>query len=172
MGLEDIAEKLRELAKIEGRVGILPEEGRAMKRERRLAKDGTVIESTSTRITVAEAAIYNELGTLRIPARPVYRATARHPETRAIIAGLGLDLEQIPAGTQRDAVELFKVVGARLLARLSEAVQGRTDPHNAPATIEQKGFDDPLINTRQTLQSLSFEIRKSGRRIYKRKTTE
>lgn len=164
--LERIAEALRAAQDLDGRVGILPEEGREMKRERRVTTDGTVIESTSTRITVAEAAIYNELGTHRIPARPVYRATARHPEARAIIAAMGLGIEQTRTGA--DVLRFFEETGRRLLKMLADAVEGRTDPHNAPSTVAQKGFDDPLINTRQTLQSLSFEVRRNGRRVRKR----
>lgn len=162
MSLEDYADKLRELAKLELVFGLQHEAGRQAKQFRRIRRDGTV-ETGVEAITVAQAAIANEFGTARIPARPVYRSLARHPETRAIIAGVGLKLRD--ESNPRRMVALFAQTGARLVARLEDAIVNRTDPVNAPRTISEKGKDDPLRNTDQFLNSQSYAVYRSGLKV-------
>lgn len=160
--LRQYAKKLEELAKLELTFGLHREEGRQAKKFRRIRKDGTV-ETGVESITVAEAAIANEYGTARIPARPVYRSLARHPETRAIVAGAGLKMRD--TDNPRRMVSIFAATGARLVSRLEDAIVDRTDPVNAARTIAEKGKDDPLRNTDQFLESQSFAVYRSGLKV-------
>lgn len=145
--LRRLSTRLRQVDDLEGFVGLPSSEGRKQKIERRVREDGTVEISIGT-VTLAETAVYNEYGTDRIPARPVYRAFSRTAGTRALIAGLGLYLQPSQLVT-RDPIASFESTGRRLLENLIKAIEGRKDPANAGLTVKQKGFDDPLINSGQ-----------------------
>lgn len=168
MTLKEYKERLLELGLYGLKVGLAKKEGGLHKTDRYVQEDGTVVTFTRTDVSLFQTAVWNEYGTATIPARRAYRATAFHPEIRAEVAALGLDLRDVlrGQGTARPAMA-FATAGTRILAHLKSAIIERTRPRNAPYTVKRKGFDDPLVNTRQFERSQSWQVTRRGQKVRK-----
>ena len=107
-------------------------------------------------------AIYNALGTDIIPARPTLEPTMNRTidliraENKAIARTVNRGADPVP-------------LMDRLASRLEDAVVAviveLQDPPNAPSTVAQKGFDDPLIGAGPDGGRLVAEV--ASRRIRK-----
>jgi len=98
------------------------------------------------RTSVAVVAAANEFGTSTIPARSFMRTTV--DEQRRIMAketerdiGRTLDLKEKKGEVLSDTAE-------KLRDAIKKKIETLSSPANAARTIKQKGFNNPLIETR------------------------
>lgn len=56
------------------------------------------------------------------------------------------------------ARELYEEVGLLIKQRIKDEIVLKTLPHNAPLTIENKGKDDPLVDTGALHSSIDFKV--------------
>ena len=147
--------ELEDLRTLKIEIGLAPEEGKAFKRELR---DGGETEQTNLLINVATAAMENEYGKRGIPARPAWRQSFKSHETRRLAQKFGVGLRTARGQSRKDLTEAATVLGQALVDLLRRTIEGWTRPPNSPRTIADKGFNDPLISTKQTVESLSARV--------------
>lgn len=112
-------------------------------------------------LTLAEIAIVNEFGSEdgRIPERAAWRGawTANLDKYQAAmdtIVGEAVQAQDTAGSFKRGLLELgYEVVGD-----LQEAITAFDDPPNADLTIAIKGFDNPLVHTGRTRQTIDAEL--------------
>lgn len=56
------------------------------------------------------------------------------------------------------AKELYKRLGRSIKAHIQHNIQVQNDPKNAPLTVENKGKNDPLVDTGSLLRSISWKV--------------
>ena len=88
----------------------------------------------------AKKALYNEFGTDKIPARPFIRR--------------GLD------NIEKELDKKPEQIGSKMVQNIKKAINNSDYPQNAISTIKKKGFDFPLIETRDMYNSLTFRVSK------------
>lgn len=112
--------------------------------------------------SIAEYAVYNELGTSRIPARPFMRTVAKEkPKT-----WIGMMVRHIRGRATDPAIwkDALGVAGEQMKADIKDSIQNGNWTPNAPATVaakKRKGKvepDHPLIDTGQMLAAVSYEV--------------
>lgn len=110
-------------------------------------------------VDMAQIAMFNELGTSDIPARPFLRKTMEDNEDD-IRAFCGERMQEIAAGgTAEDALKKLGVYGKSLVqAKIKDGVW----KPNAPSTIKKKKSDKPLIDTGKMRQSVNYVIKEKG----------
>ena len=106
-----------------------------------------------------DIAIYNELGTEHIPARPFMRDFANKNE-HVLVKAMDRQAKNVFAG----------MPVATALAQLGEFAQKHQKSHirqafrwakpNAPSTIRQKGSSKPLIDTGALVNAVRYEVLK------------
>ena len=52
----------------------------------------------------------------------------------------------------------LKIVGASVANTLEGVMEGWTTPMNAPLTIELKGFNDPLVETHELIDNITYMV--------------
>lgn len=108
---------------------------------------------------MAQIALIHELGTSEIPARPFLRQTTED-HSDDIKAFCGEKLRDIAeGGTAEEALKQLGVYGKGLVQ--AQIKDGSFLP-NAPATIQKKKSDKPLIDTGQMRQSVHYVIQQKG----------
>lgn len=129
--------KLRKLAGSNGRVKVGFPEGKA---------DDKIIDR----------AVWNEFGTKTIPPRPFMRFAMEN--------GVGdfkreakIQARRVLAGETTMNGALSRI-GLNGVDHIQESIKGLRSPANAQSTIEQKGSDNPLIDTGEMRQSVTFEV--------------
>lgn len=126
--------------------------------------EGTGQKSSGERgeATVAEYAAYNEFGTNTIPARPFMSTTI--DENRSRYAKLAQSyMEKALLGGARDPVmATLKRLGNDVRNDLIQAIVAWDDPPNAESTVEQKGANNPLVDTGHMSRAIIWEIRAVG----------
>lgn len=145
-------------------VGLAPEEGGQKKKELR---EGGSLLITSPNRNVATAAQFNEFG-IGVPMRPAWRTTARSAAVKALAARFGRRLSHARR-PKADRVPLAVVAlagefGQSVAQELAATIRDWTTPPNAERTVRDKGFNDPLVATEQTVDSLSAQVKMRGRR--------
>ncbi|MDZ9097532.1 hypothetical protein SND70_15920 [Escherichia coli] len=86
------------------------------------------------------------------PPRPFFRnAIAEHEEEwkeqAALLIERGDDIE-----------EVFSMLGTIIAADIQQSIRSLDSPPLSPVTIARKGFDKPLIDTKNMLDSVSYEV--------------
>ena len=128
------------------------------------ARAGIPAGATSTGgKSIPEYAVYNELGTSRIPSRPFMRTTAseHQDEWCQTLAGI-LNYKQIDKDGAKRAMGL---VGEQMKAHIQQTIQKGSFASNAPSTVENKRRkgkvepNHPLIDTGQMLASIISEVK-------------
>lgn len=103
---------------------------------------------------VAEVAFSNEFGKPENnqPPRPFMRLTVKKHSKDWI--------KTVGTAIQRGATteQALTVAGGVMVAHIQQSIIDFDDPPNAAYTIEKKGFNNPLIDTRVMLKSVSFEV--------------
>ena len=100
----------------------------------------------------AQKAHDNEYGVGHIPPRPFMRKFARDVRN-------GLRLDKIQEfGGKADYLQVTQI-GAILVSDLQEIIEDWSKPPNAPLTIKIKGFNNPLIHTREMIQSADYWVK-------------
>ncbi|EHE5125993.1 hypothetical protein JMY69_000859 [Salmonella enterica] len=105
-------------------------------------------------IPVPMVAATNEFGNPahNQPPRPFFRnAIAEHEEEwkeqAALLIERGDDIE-----------EVFSMLGTIISADIQQSIRTLDSPQLSPVTIARKGFDKPLIDTKNMLDSVSYEV--------------
>ncbi|EFC1656255.1 TPA: hypothetical protein JLC35_000359 [Escherichia coli] len=105
-------------------------------------------------IPVPMVAATNEFGNPahNQPPRPFFRnAIAEHEEEwkeqAALLIERGDDIE-----------EVFSMLGTIIAADIQQSIRSLDSPPLSPVTIARKGFDKPLIDTKNMLDSVSYEV--------------
>lgn len=105
-------------------------------------------------IPVPMVAATNEFGNPahNQPPRPFFRnAIAEHEEEwkeqAALLIERGDDIE-----------EVFSMLGTIITADIQQSIRSLDSPPLSPVTIARKGFDNPLIDTKNMLDSVSYEV--------------
>lgn len=115
-------------------------------------QQGSGREESTDMISLAEIALINEFGDGNIPSRPAIRKT--FDDNKELIIDYvkrqyALYVEEaINIGTMLNKVGSFY---SNLMKK--EFLELRVPP-NAPMTIQAKGFDDPLIDSGQTVETI------------------
>lgn len=133
---------LRELADKEVRIGF--QHGEAAE------EDGT---------DICDIAMWNELGTEHIPARPFLRKSVDE-NTAEINAFLQERKEDILRGAP--AQQILNDIGNFQHDLIQEKITEGSYPPNAASTIRKKGSDKPLIDTGTMRGSVHYVIRRKG----------
>lgn len=104
---------------------------------------------------VAEVAFFNEFGVPEHnqPARPFFRNMIaenqdKWPEQMAAQA----------KGTNYDGPRVLGLMGELIKGELQQSINDLTEPTLSPITVAQKGFDKPLIDTGQMLNSVTYKV--------------
>lgn len=87
----------------------------------------------------AMKALWNEFGTDKIPARPFIRR--------------GLD------NIEEELNKSPEQIGVKMVQNIKKAINDSNYPRNAVSTVKKKGFDFPLIDTREMYNSLTFRVK-------------
>ena len=106
-------------------------------------------------IAVAEYAMYNEYGTLRIPSRPFLRFALDSFGEAAWLPELA---DLLREGVEPEAA--LARVGAQAQADVRRVIEAWAEPPNSPATIARKRSkrDNPLVDSGDLLDAIDFEI--------------
>jgi hypothetical protein len=145
-GWSALKEHVKRAGKIAVKVGILEAAGNHQN-----------VEEGEPQKTVAELAVVNEYGSSdgRIPARPAWRNSLDESRER-ITKALGKVAEEIVGGA---AVEVaMSKIGLLGQAIVRRGITRLREPPNAPLTIAKKGSSNPLIDTSQTRNAVTFEL--------------
>lgn len=114
---------------------------------------------------VLDRAFYNEFGTEHIPERPFMRLALKKGGpalTNALeVGGVGIIRAaangQDVVGAKRRALG---VIGIEAQGLIQESITSLSSPPNAASTIRQKGSSNPLIETGQMRQSVTWRVKK------------
>lgn len=101
--------------------------------------------------SVALVAAANNFGTARIPARPFFSnmVADKSPAWGRTLANL----------IERHGVEkAMNLMGEGIKSQLQESIRETNEPPLAESTIERKGFDKPLIETSNMINSVDYEV--------------
>lgn len=132
---------LEGLGKLQVRVGI---------------QQGTVNEDG---VDMVDIAMFNELGTVRIPSRPFLRDSV-DAHTDEINAFLQSMRSQLVRGSS--AEQILKKIGVFQKGLIQEEIVNGDFVPNSPETIKRKGSDKPLIDTGRMRQSINYVIQEKG----------
>jgi hypothetical protein len=100
---------------------------------------------------------YNEIGAGNNPARPFLRTT--HDERKYSWARtMQKDFARVIDGLI-SGQGMMESIGEIAAADIRQSIVRWDDPPNAPRTIAQKGFDDPLIETGEMRDAVDYEVR-------------
>lgn len=105
-------------------------------------------------IPVPMVAATNEFGNPahNQPPRPFFRnAIAEHEEEWKEQAALLIERGD-------DIKEVFSMLGTIIAADIQQSIRSLDSPPLSPVTIARKGFDKPLIDTKNMLDSVSYEV--------------
>ena len=105
---------------------------------------------------VAEYALDNEFGTHKIPARP-FIGTATDEQGAGWVDTVKKQVPLVLTQKMKLSV-LMDTVGKKMRFAIKDQIKFITIPKNAPATIEKKGFDNPLIDTGLMLETVDYEV--------------
>jgi hypothetical protein len=143
-GRREVAAQLRALADVWAKIGVI---GQARRED----------EETDQ----VEVAAANEFGTSTIPERSFIRSTVdeRQADLREVVRAV---TREVAAG-RRSAREAGGILGQWMQAAIRQQIVDVDTPPNAPETIERKVSSNPLIDTGQMRQSITYEV-ETGRR--------
>lgn len=148
---EKLLKELKHLKKMQVRVGVQGGEPHKVR-----AEDGKETWGAD----LVDIAIWNELGTDRIPARPFLGQTV--DQHGAEIQKAAAQLVQKICKGQLDAQSSFKQLGVLTVGYVQNQITNGDFEPNFPSTIRRKGSDHPLIDTGQLRRGISYVICKKG----------
>lgn len=101
---------------------------------------------------VAQVALENEYG-IGVPVRPFFRGMIADSSPR-----LGKKLGVILEETDYDTKAAFGLMGENMKDALTDSIVAFSSPANSAATIEKKGFNNPLVDTGHMGGSTGYEV--------------
>lgn len=123
-------------------------------------KKGKRHNGTSSQTDLVDIALYNELGTSTIPARPFFAQTVQVHEEEIREAAVS-EVSQALLG-EKDSQQAFEVIGEDVRKKVQNRIDEGQFVPNAPSTIRRKGHDHPLIDTGTMRDSISYTICEKG----------
>lgn len=111
---------------------------------------------TGSDLTVAEVAVFNEFGTENIPERSFMRSTLKEEKQPIIGLSKGL-LKDIVKG-KKDTKTGLGLIGEFTADAIKLKIVDIKTPPNAPGTIKRKGSSNPLVDTSQLKNSITYEV--------------
>jgi butyrate kinase len=108
---------------------------------------------------VVTIAFANEFGYQNIPERSFLRAGFDSNQSRINQICESL-LDRVLQGDITVAA-MYEAIGAEITGMIQDYMTNLRDPPNAPATIEQKGSSNPLIDTGQLRSSITWKVVRS-----------
>lgn len=113
---------------------------------------GAIVPSPAT---LAEIAMYNELGTSTIPARPfMKRAFENNKDEIEDFISQGLKKIAVSGKFQ----QFLQLLGVKLVDVVQSEIEEGSFTPNSAATIRRKGSATPLIDTATLKNSVGYEI--------------
>lgn len=91
--------------------------------------------------------------TITIPSRPFFRGMIAANKSE-----WGPQLGKIIKGADYDSAVALGRLGQLVKEQLQESIREFSDPANAKSTIAKKGFDKPLIESSNMLNTADFEV--------------
>lgn len=113
-------------------------------------------QKEGTDITVAGVGFANEFGTETIPERSFLRSTTQSSK-KQIVSLIKKLRKKVHDGSmgQKQALGLL---GAFISDEVKKKIVAIKSPPNAPATIAKKGSSNPLVDTGQLKNSITWEV--------------
>ena len=111
---------------------------------------------TAEPVTILQIGIWNEFGTVNIPARSFVRAWFDESSGR-MRAVLVPQMRHVVAGDITAEIALERV-GLWAVGQMQFRIAQGIDPENAQSTIDRKGSSTPLIDTGILRSSLSYRV--------------
>jgi len=143
LGLEQLVRDLQVLDRTRVQVGVV---GEAASRP---TADG--------QLKLGELALIQELGTARIPARPVI-----HPELHGDVAREEAVKVARAVISFENVDQALEAAGERIARSMRDRIlRGDLRP-NAAETVRKKGFDHPLIDTSELLGAIGHQLVREG----------
>ena len=141
---KDFFKKIKQLAKLEVCIGF--------QRGSNTNDDG---------VDMVDIAVWNELGTAKMPARPFLRHTADNNKTNIEKLAV-LKFKEILNGKTEE--EALNDIGIIIKALVQDTITHSKDwaIENKQSTIKRKKSDTPLIDTGQMLQAVNYFIKEKG----------
>jgi hypothetical protein len=102
---------------------------------------------------VAQVAFWNEFGTSRTPPRPFMRQTVAQGQKT-----WGAALAKIAVATNYDSEKTLSLMGEGIKGQIQKSINQFTTPELSAATVRQKGFAKPLIDTAVMLRSVDYQV--------------
>ncbi|MEO1268452.1 MAG: hypothetical protein AAFX99_10150 [Myxococcota bacterium] len=123
---------------------------------KRLSGGGAGVEVGIFDPEQASKAVFNEYGTSDIPERSFLRATfdAQRP---AMVRQLAKGASQVMEG-KATLEQVLDGVGADLVEDIKRTIANMSSPPNAPGTINQKGANDPLVDTGAMMAAVEHKV--------------
>lgn len=109
-------------------------------------------------VDMLDIAVFNELGTADIPARPFVRNAAE--KNRQDIATVMDHLARKVEGGAADADTALETLGQWYQGRQQAHIRSGEFVPNAPATIKKKGSSVPLIDKGKLVNAVRYEVLK------------
>jgi hypothetical protein len=107
-------------------------------------------------LTVASIGFIHEFGTEDIPERSFMRSTLREKKKEIITLQKQL-LRKIVNGSS-NTVKALGLLGEVMADFISQKITTLKTPPNAPGTIIAKGSSNPLVDTGQLRNSITYEV--------------
>lgn len=108
---------------------------------------------------ICDVAVYNELGTENIPARPFLRDSVDNHESE-INAFLQQKKKDLVRG--KSAEQVLKEIGIFQKDLIQEEITSGSFVPNADSTIRKKGSSKPLVDSGRMRQSVNYVIKEKG----------
>lgn len=115
-------------------------------------------------VTIREYALYNELGTSKIPARPFFRTAVMFPEgKKALIKRIDLEIKQI-INKGKTAEQSLDSLGIYAKGRIIKSLKKGDWAENAISTKKRKIKKDgsvksPLVDSGSMVRAIDYEIK-------------
>ena len=123
-------------------------------------KKGKRHNGMPSKADLVEIALYNELGTSTIPARPFFAQTVQVHEEEIREAAVS-EAAKVLRGNEK-AQQAFREIGPDVQKKVQKRIDEGQFVPNAPSTIKRKGHDHPLIDTGTMRDSISYTICEKG----------
>jgi len=119
-------------------------------------KAGEVPEGeTGTPLAVAQVAFWNEFGTKTAPPRPFFRNAIADKSDE-----WGNTLAALVKPANFDIPAVLGIMGEVMQGDIRESIIALVSPKLSDRTVEEKGFDKPLIDTSTMLRAVDYEVDK------------
>lgn len=93
---------------------------------------------------------------IKIPERSFLRSG--HDEHIDEVLKKADKLLSLVVGGQKDEQQLFEAVGEMLATKIKTYARDLSSPPNSDFTVEEKGGSNPLVNTGNMIEGISFEV--------------